>query len=559
MCKNKLLSIFSIVIMFTLVIAITNMPNTSSSPPTILLIEPSSIINPSLAPGTTFVINVSVIDVTDLATWQVKIQFNPSVLNCIKAWYPADNVFKGKRTVPVEPKIDNKLGYLLYGCTLLAGETGFTGSGTLCQIEFKVLSRGYSFINFTDSRTTYLLNSNDQKIKVEIQNGYFDNREALPTYTLTITSTAGGTTDPPPGSHSYTQGTVVSVTAIPNAGFQLYYWELDGVNVGAQNPITVTMNTDHTLNAVFMAVGAILYIDPPKIIDPTMVPSSTFKINITIDDVANMRVCEFNFTYDTNIISWVTLEVCVVQNQIPTSKTISDDEAGYVWVKLKYPSSITTDSPLVLARITLHVDAMGATPLNLTNTKITDPADQPISHTAIGGFFATLIQDLAITNVIPSTNWVYQGRLVYINVTAKNLGNQPESFNVKLYYDTWLIGTQYVTALSPDAEVTLSFAWNTSLVEPGIAYSITAEATILPYETNTYDNIYIDGTVMVRFLGDIDGSNSVDMMDLREIAQAFASYPGHPRWNPDADLNEDNYIDMIDLRLAAKNFGKGRS
>jgi hypothetical protein len=71
------------------------------------------------------------------------------------------------------------------------------------------------------------------------------------TYTLTITTTAGGTTNPSPGTSTHTAGTLVPVTATPNSGYIFDHWELDGVNVGSVNPYTVTMNKDHTLKAVF--------------------------------------------------------------------------------------------------------------------------------------------------------------------------------------------------------------------------------------------------------------------------------------------------------------------
>jgi len=561
--NRKSLGFFLIAIILTLTtIATTNAPHAFAEPAPTLLIKPSSIINASLAPGTTLIINASVIDITDLTTWQVKIYFNASLLNCTNAWYPTDYVFAGKSTVPVIPVINNVLGYVSHGCTLMIGATGFTGSGTLCQIEFKVLSRGNCSLLFSRpyGGDTFLWDSNDVDIAVDIQDGYFDNREALPTYTLTITSAAGGTTNPSPSSYSYTQGTVATVTAIPDAGYILDYWELDGLNVGDVNPKAVTMDLDHTLNAVFtetLVEGTKLCVDPPKIVNASMGPSSTFSINITIDNVADLHICEFNLTYDTNILSWMSVEMFKVQDQTPSSKVICDDEAGYVWVKLTYPSSITTDLPLALVRIKFHVDAMGATLLDLNDTKLTDPVGQPIPHSAIGGFFATLIQDLVITNVVASHNWVYQGQLVNINVTVKNLGNQKESFDVKAYYDTGLIGTQHVTDMAPTMEATLTFTWNTSLVAPCHNYTITGEATILPYELNTADNTYIDGKVKVRFVGDLNGDNKVDMIDLRGIALAFASYPGHPRWNPDADIDQSGFVDMRDIRLAAKNFGKG--
>ena len=71
------------------------------------------------------------------------------------------------------------------------------------------------------------------------------------TYTLTITTTTGGTTSPSSGDHSYSSGTNVPVTATPQDGYQFDHWELDSVNVGSANPYTVTMNANHALHAVF--------------------------------------------------------------------------------------------------------------------------------------------------------------------------------------------------------------------------------------------------------------------------------------------------------------------
>lgn len=70
-------------------------------------------------------------------------------------------------------------------------------------------------------------------------------------HTLTISSGSGGSTTPSPGAYQYAEGTPATVTANPNSGYVLDYWLLDGQNAGSQNPITVTMNGDHTLQANF--------------------------------------------------------------------------------------------------------------------------------------------------------------------------------------------------------------------------------------------------------------------------------------------------------------------
>jgi outer membrane protein assembly factor BamB len=75
-----------------------------------------------------------------------------------------------------------------------------------------------------------------------------------PTYSLTITTTVGGTTTPAPGTYSYTASSPVQVTAIPEANYIFEYWELDSVNVGSANPYTVLMDKNHVLKAVFSPI-----------------------------------------------------------------------------------------------------------------------------------------------------------------------------------------------------------------------------------------------------------------------------------------------------------------
>jgi parallel beta-helix repeat protein len=80
-----------------------------------------------------------------------------------------------------------------------------------------------------------------------------------PTYTLTITTTVGGTTNPAPGTYTYTANSTVQVTAIPEANYLFDYWKFDGVNVGSANPYSVLMDKNHALKAVFSPIPP-----PPK-------------------------------------------------------------------------------------------------------------------------------------------------------------------------------------------------------------------------------------------------------------------------------------------------------
>lgn len=128
-----------------------------------LVIEPDSI---ELAVGSTVIMNVSIVGVANLFGWEVTVLFDPSILNCTNAWYPADHIFAGKNFWNLPPAIYNDKGYVTHGSLLFQGEKGFSGSGTLCQIEFKVLKQSRAVLTF-HKEYTVLLDPDGNKIPIQ--------------------------------------------------------------------------------------------------------------------------------------------------------------------------------------------------------------------------------------------------------------------------------------------------------------------------------------------------------------------------------------------------------
>jgi PKD domain/Divergent InlB B-repeat domain/Immunoglobulin domain len=100
---------------------------------------------------------------------------------------------------------------------------------------------------------------------------------------LTITTTSGGTTNPAPGAYNYSLAQTVQVVAITNSGYVLDHWELDATNVSSSNnPITVTMNTNHNLKAVFKTAPP----PPTVVISPessTLNPGQSAQFTCTVN------------------------------------------------------------------------------------------------------------------------------------------------------------------------------------------------------------------------------------------------------------------------------------
>jgi thermitase len=166
------------------------------------------------------------------------------------------------------------------------------------------------------------------------------------------------------------------------------------------------------------------------------------------------------------------------------------------------------------------------------------------------------VHDVAVTDVAVSSNIVYQGWIVDVNVTAANFGNATENFMVTLYYDSTVIATQNVLNLEPNATLTLSFNWNTTNVPCCHNYTMNAVASTVPGETNTDNNIFVDGTVKIKILGDVNGDGKVSITDVILCINAFGSTPSLPGWDPNADVNGDGKVNIVDIVLTLKNFGK---
>ena len=112
--------------------------------------------------------------------------------------------------------------------------------------------------------------------------------------------------------------------------------------------------------------------------------------------------------------------------------------------------------------------------------------------------FHSEVHDIAILNVIPSTNWVYQGEPVGIAVNLRNEGTFKETkINVTVYFNSSFLDSCLIN-LSRGEVRTLNFQWNTSFVEPA-NYTISANATLtLTSDDDPADNSFINGIVSIK-------------------------------------------------------------
>jgi len=112
------------------------------------------------------------------------------------------------------------------------------------------------------------------------------------------------------------------------------------------------------------------------------------------------------------------------------------------------------------------------------------------------GSTGVIRRDVALINVSCFSEKSYAGQSVSVVVQAKNNGTVKETFQVTTYYDSSPIATRSVTDLPSNGIAILTFSWDTTNIPPGI-YTIRAEATTVPNETNTANNQLTNGMIQI--------------------------------------------------------------
>ena len=227
-------------------------------------------------------------------------------------------------------------------------------------------------------------------------------------------------------------------------------------------------SSDGAFNNILVAK---LAIDPPVLIDPTLVPPATFKVNVTLAEVRDLYGYEFNLSFDPNVLVCLQDEVQDVMNEthyIPNQ--MIDNTQGFVFNNVTYYSPavpINIDAATTLVTIKFRVKSLGATNLTLTDTTVVDSGGQPITHEVHNGFFQSLIIDVRIVDISASPDIFYQGGNTNVSITVTNEGNITENFPVYVYYNSTLLTILNVTGLTPNTNATITFVWYTTVVPYG--------------------------------------------------------------------------------------------
>lgn len=171
--RRKVVTIFTMTLLVMSLIFNFASPIAYGSSTTTFYVDPSSVIDSSLTPGNSFIVDVNVSDAIDLFAWQIYISWDGMVLSATDIVFGDFLAAQPCGTVEIS-NIDNPAGLAMIAQVTLGQYSGVDGDGWLCSITFLVETLGETILDIDNSSTLYTDSVGGAQWPVK-ENGFFSN------------------------------------------------------------------------------------------------------------------------------------------------------------------------------------------------------------------------------------------------------------------------------------------------------------------------------------------------------------------------------------------------
>jgi len=509
----------------------------------------------SIEEGQTFNVSIYVYSVLNLWTWQVGMQWDPSILEYVSFSWGDFQSLTGSSTIRSTPTINSTAGKTLKPAmeSALGLPTGGVSAPLirLFTMTMKSISTGASSLNLIDvslkaqdPTTTTIYprwsdTNNDEIVDImdvfkTFSSWYNDN------YNQTADLNDDGKVD-------------ITDIAIVTSDFAKDSFDPEwGVTNTIYDIATIvedaSVTVTHTEN---------LLVNPPE----TMVTNGmSFILNIDVENVVDLYAFDVRLYFNTTLLQAVQLDegpflrsggdTFVVKNLINATE-------GYVRFAstlLSAENGVNGTGTLFSVTFATTEGVIGNCSVTFGNTILSDSQAYPIDHAKQGGTVVVYeVQTIEHPVTVNQTEHIIQtisnstvsaGEAFVYNDTEKTL-----EFNV-----TGPPNTQgFCDIVIPKELMSGTFAVLVNGMP--VAYTQTENAThCFLHFTYNHSTDHIE--IVLTIPGDLNGDRTVDIFDLVTVAAAYDSTPDSPHWNPVADARRDGLIDIFDIVIVAKEFGK---
>ncbi len=464
----------------------------------------------------TFSINISISDITNLFSYELRLKYDNTLLNCTHAEIPPGHFLDSNNTyILKDGEIHQEEGYIGFAVALLAPEEPRNGSGVLGTMTFQVSKKGKCKLEISNA---ILVETNAKTKEIppeayDVSNGYFVTPSKI-------------YIDPP------------TIEAVVNETFSVNVSIADVTNLWAYEFVLKYDNTLLNCTHAEMPPGYFLDSnDTYKVTDGEIHQDEGYVVfNATLTGLEEPR-------NGSGVLGAITLQVsrkgkCPLElynitliESVEDIREIPPDEYDVYHAYFLMPSRIYVDPPTIMA------PARGTFSINISIFDIT----------SLYGYELGLKYNNTLLNCthaeIPSGHFLDSNN-TYILKDGEI--HQEEGY-------VWFAATL------------------TGLEEPrngsGVLGTVTFQVSMkgeCPLEIYDdllmgYENVIsrdeydVDqGYFVASLYGDLNGDGVVNILDISVIALAYPSRPGDPNWNPSADMNLDDKINIIDVVAVAR-------
>jgi len=160
--------------------------------------------------------------------------------------------------------------------------------------------------------------------------------------------------------------------------------------------LVVSMVSMVGVSSVHGQIYTTLYVSPPSIIDTTKTAGTTFTINVNIKNATDLYGFEFFLNYTTTVLTVTDVTLGPFFEDAFTWRDDRNDTLGYIRYAATLPLGTPTGGGLngsgTLLIVTLTVDSIGESILDLWNTKPNNSWGERIAHTVYDGYFSNIVR-----------------------------------------------------------------------------------------------------------------------------------------------------------------------
>jgi hypothetical protein len=213
------------------------------------------------------------------------------------------------------------------------------------------------------------------------------------------------------------------------------------------------------------APPVIVYVDPSKIVDPSLTPSSSFNVSVKVGGASYLSQLTFTMNFNSDILevgnaNWGS---ATITGQLSWNNTV-----GFISGSANSSEPITGNA--TIAFISFHVKALGESTLQLSNITIKDALGGDLAYTSADGYFNNQL----VTKIYVDPSYLIDpnlrpGNTVTFNITGQNFQNIAYcgfnfSFNPNIVKIIGYI-VNPINGTVVDSEVTINNTFGTMLVK----------------------------------------------------------------------------------------------